>query len=173
MVESTQQINEVFGDTLSPTRFIKKIKPFNEEHFMFTAANFYGSKYRKNRLSQMGIHDYVDHAGTLMLDSGGYQLINKNLPFTLEETIEIYRLAKFRKDDFSIALDFCPLPNELPQTRLQKIKNSNDNFVKMRNLAPELAPQIIHVLHGWTMKELRTSLNPIGDNERLLAFGFD
>ena len=171
MTESSTLINEVFGDTLSPTRFIKKVKPFNNEHFMFTAANFYGSKYRKNKLSQIGIHDYVDHAGALMLDSGGYQLINKNLPFTLEETIEIYRLAKFRKNDSCISLDYCPIPTDKPQTRMQKIKDSNDNLIKMRKLAPELAPQIIHVLHGWSMKELRTSLNPIGDDERLIAFG--
>lgn len=44
-----------------------------------------------------------------MFDSG-YQLITKYRQFTLEETIEIYRLAKFRKGDFGIALDYCPHP---------------------------------------------------------------
>ncbi|HEC40753.1 MAG TPA: hypothetical protein ENI29_21095 [bacterium] len=170
MVESNTRISEVFGDNLTSNRFIKDIKPFEQENFIFSSADFYGSKYRKNKLLQKGIHNYVDHFGPIMLDSGGYQLITKNRPFSLEETIEIYRLAKFKKNDFGIALDYCPIPTDSPTFRMQKIKNSNENLLRMRDLAPELAPQIIHVLHGWSLKELRVSLNVVG-TERLLAFG--
>lgn len=90
-------INEVFGDNLTANRFIKKIKPFDSEHFIFTSAKFYGSNRLKTRLGENGIHEYVDHSGRIMLDSGGYQLITKNRPLTLEETVEIYRLASFKR----------------------------------------------------------------------------
>ena len=141
-----------------------------KKHFIFSSANFYGSAYRKGKLQTQGIHQFVDHSGPIILDSGGYQLINHDRPFTLEETIEIYRMANFQQDDFGIALDYCPLIFETPKERMEKIKRSNKNLLKMRKLAPELSRKIVHVLHGWTMKELRTSLDPVGI-EDLIAFG--
>jgi tRNA-guanine family transglycosylase len=117
-----------------------------------------------------GIHKYVDHTGPIILDSGGYQLINHNKSFKLEETIEIYRKANFQQDDFGIVLDYCPLIFETPKDRLDKITRSNENFITMKKLAPELSKKIVPVLHGWTMKEIRKSLDPVGE-ENLISFG--
>ncbi|KKM17747.1 hypothetical protein LCGC14_1672620, partial [marine sediment metagenome] len=47
-----QQINEVFGDNPTSNRFIKKVRDFKNEDFIFTAANFYGSKKRKAKLQR-------------------------------------------------------------------------------------------------------------------------
>ncbi len=60
MVESAQQINEVFGDNPTPNRFIKKVQDFKNEDFIFTAANFYGSKRRKAKLQRCSIHEYIN-----------------------------------------------------------------------------------------------------------------
>ncbi len=90
------------------------------------------------------------------------------IPFFINSKIFYGRKSSLKR--YSV-LDYCPIPTDPPKVKMQKILNSNDNLLKMRELAPEIAFQIIHVLHGWKLKELRTSLNPIGDNEKLIAFG--
>jgi tRNA-guanine family transglycosylase len=171
-------IDEILGDNLT-SRFIKKIDMFNEEKFMFTIADIYNSKYRKNKLKKGGIHTYVKHDGPLLLDSGGFQLIKKHkddkVPekdFNINQTLDIYKLANFNEKDFGVVLDFCPLPDFKPSRRKAMIQRTNENYLKMKAQAPkDLRDKIVHVLHGWSRKELELSLSVIKESDPLIAIG--
>jgi tRNA-guanine family transglycosylase len=146
---------------------------------MFSISDLYGSKYRKKKLDNKGIHKYVKHEGPLMLDSGGFQLIKKHKDedhpekhFDLKETLEIYKLSKFTKNDHGIVLDFCPLPDFKPTKRKAMIEKTNQNYLKMKELAPKnLKDKLVHVIHGWTKKELELSLSVVKESDPIIAIG--
>lgn len=171
-------INELLGDTLTG-RFARKFEAFQDEAFMFSIADIYGSEYRKKKLKEKGIHGYVKHDAPIMLDSGGFQLIKKHKEekdpekcFNLQETLEIYDLAQFKKKDHGIVLDFCPLPDFKPAKRRAMIQKTNENYLKMKELAPShLRNKIVHVVHGWSKKELELSLSVIKEEDPIVAIG--
>jgi tRNA-guanine family transglycosylase len=171
-------LDEILGDNLT-SRFIKKFDAFDKEKFMFSISDIYNSEYRKNKLKDNGIHTYVKHDGPLMLDSGGFQLIKKHkdddIPdkdFDINQTLEIYKLANLKDKDFGITLDLCPLPDFKPSKRREMIQKTNENYLKMKELAPkELRNKIVHVIHGWSKKEIELSLSVIKQEDPIIAIG--
>jgi len=156
MISTNKLINNVFADLVN-NRFLME-KSFKRESFIFSIWPFYFSKKKLFSLRQDGIHEYTNHPGKIILDSGGFQILTrKNIAIHPKQTLKIYKFANLEKKDFAITLDFCPRPSEDPRIRMEKIKHTNSNFYYMysRN------SKVIHVIHGWNEKELRESLKPI------------
>jgi len=156
-------VEQVFGDSLE-NRFVTIDEVLKDEPFIFSVWPFYFSKFKQEKLKKQGIHDLVNHAGPIMLDSGGFQLIKRKMKINPDRTLKIYENANLRKFDLAIALDYCPKPSEKPITRMNKIKRSNEIFRYMKNKNDK----ILHVVHGWTWRELEKSLEPVND---MFSFG--
>ncbi|MEX2718458.1 MAG: hypothetical protein Q6370_019340, partial [Candidatus Sigynarchaeota archaeon] len=79
----------------------------------------------------------------------------------------IYAACKMRPGDRAVCLDYCTRPNEPPVERMRKIKLTNANYLSMS--AED--PRVLHVIHGWTRKELELSLSPIVQQDTITAIG--
>nr|MDO8114955.1 hypothetical protein [Candidatus Sigynarchaeota archaeon] len=148
-------LNSVLGDT--PDGRLDAIKLLQDEHFIFSVWPFYKSPRRREKLARAGIHEYVDHAGPLMLDSGGFQMVRKSIDLKPEDTLDIYTKANLGRKDLAISLDYCPRPDDPPATRIEKIRRTNANYLRM----VEQDKHVLHVVHGWTRKELELSMSVI------------
>lgn len=172
-------IDYVIGDQ-SDNRFLPD--DFKDEYFLFSVYPFYNVKKRGDEyiyvpddfnsrfqnLQESGIHKYTGHRGKIMLDSGGFQLIKKNVKLDIDDTLQIYEAADFRNDDRGITLDYCPRADEDAETRMNKIIESNENYRRMFNQDK----QVLQVIHGWTRKELKTSLKPVVETaDSMITFG--
>lgn len=160
-----QQLEYVIGDQTN-NRFIDEYKLFQKEYFIFSVFPFYNHEKKVIELSKKGIHNLVNHQGKILLDSGGFQLINKNLKINPDDTLELYKKAKLRKFDNGICLDYCPRCDESIETRINKINLTNQNFKYMY----EKNKKVIHVIHGWTKKEIELSFQGVID-ENLISYG--
>ena len=80
-------INHVFGDVMN-SRFIPEYKIFDNEYFIFSAYKFYKFNRSYQELKQKGIHEYSNHYGKIILDSGGFQLINKEIKLDYKDNAE-------------------------------------------------------------------------------------
>jgi queuine/archaeosine tRNA-ribosyltransferase len=160
-----QAVDYVIGDQ-TESRFIDIYDAFKNEYFIFSIYQFYDSIKKQNKLKELGVHDYVRHPGKIMLDSGGYQLIKKKKDISPDQTLQLYKLAKLRKGDNGICLDLCPRCDDPADVRIQKIKKTNENFKYMF----EKNKKVVHVIHGWTEKEIALSLSGFLDSE-MISYG--
>ncbi|MEX2684748.1 MAG: hypothetical protein Q6373_024460, partial [Candidatus Sigynarchaeota archaeon] len=161
-----QQIDYVVGDTLESQQ-LRVQEAFRNEHFLYSVWPFYTSKTKLARLTKCGIHEYVGHSAPIMLDSGGFQMVKKSANITPADTMRIYAACKMRPGDRAVCLDYCTRPNEPPVERMRKIKLTNANYLSMS--AED--PRVLHVIHGWTRKELELSLSPIVQQDTITAIG--
>jgi 7-cyano-7-deazaguanine tRNA-ribosyltransferase len=148
-------INSVLGDTMDAR--MAAIRALENEHFIFSVWPFYSSPKKKERLATSGIHEYVKHVGPLMLDSGGFQMVRRAVDLSADDTLDIYARSRLNADDLAISLDYCPRPDDPPATRIAKIQRTNENFRHMN----EQDGHVLHVVHGWTRKELELSMTAV------------
>ncbi len=164
---SIGHLEQVLGDQLGK-RFITEHFAFKSEPFIFSIYPFYNSKGRRAKLAAAGIHSLAGHDGPIMLDSGGFQLIRKNEQLNPADTTGIYNDAQLIPGDTCIQLDLCPIPRLPEPERMKIIAQSGNNYVQMREAAPK--QPLLFVVHGWTRKELKTSLQFV-KNETPIALG--
>ncbi len=161
-----QQIDYIVGDALD-SHLLNVQEAFKDEHFLYSVWPFYKSKNKLAKLAACGIHDYVGHAAPIMLDSGGFQMVRKAANITPADTMRVYAACKMQKGDYAVCLDHCARPNETLAERVRKIKLTNANYLSMS--AED--PRVLHVIHGWTRKELELSLSPLVGNGTIAAYG--
>ncbi len=166
MVAQKPVINYVWGDEMSSKRLIQDYRMFDKEKFIFSIFKLYNFSRNYEKLERIGIHEYANHSGNIILDSGGFQLISKDLDINYQDTLKIYDAASLKKGDFGIALDYCPRADESPGIRMDKIKRSNENFKKMN----DANKKVLHVIHGWSKKEIDLSFKGL-INREVLTFG--
>lgn len=160
-----QEVDYVIGDQ-TESRFIDFYEAFKKEYFIFSIYPFYDSIKKQDKLKSLGIHKYVEHSGRIMLDSGGYQLIKKKKDISPDETLKLYDWAKLKRGDNGICLDHCPRCDDPPEVRIQKIQKTNENYKYML----ERNKKTVHVVHGWTQKEIELSLSGFLDSE-IISYG--
>jgi queuine/archaeosine tRNA-ribosyltransferase len=165
VLNKLQAVDYVIGDQMN-SRFINVYEAFRNEYFIFSVYPFYSSVKKQEQLKALGIHKFVDHPGKILLDSGGFQLITKNKTISPDETLNLYKLAKLKKGDNGICLDYCPRCDEPAAVRIQKIKKTNENYKYMF----EQNKKVVHVVHGWTQKEIELSISGFLDSE-IISYG--
>ena len=163
---NVQTIDYVVGDTLD-TKLLRIQEAFKHEHFLYSVWPFYTSKGKTAKLAKAGIHGYVGHEGPIMLDSGGFQMVKKTANIAPTDTMRIYQACQMRQGDYAVCLDHCARPNETPAERMRKIQLTNANY---RVMSAEDA-RVLHVIHGWTRKELEVSLSPLVQQGKMAALG--
>jgi queuine/archaeosine tRNA-ribosyltransferase len=155
-------LDYVIGDQMT-NRFIPDYKEFQKESFIFSAYPFYKFNRAFNTLKELGIHTYANHTGPILIDSGGFQLIRKQIEIDPKDTLKIYEAAQMKKGDFGICLDYCPRAIDPGKIRMEKIRKTNDNY----HFMVKKNPKVLHVIHGWTKKELETSISAILGTETI------
>lgn len=98
------------------------------------------------------LRGHVGAAGPLMLDSGGFVLMMKDVPsWTVERTLELYRKVDA---DHLVTLDVPPGPNDDDEVRSKKFLSTASNF---EFLYDHLGSRIMPVLHGSNLDQLYTN----------------
>ena len=131
---------------------------FNDEYHLFSAFNFYKPSQLKV-LAKSGIHAYSKVTGPILMDSGGFQLYRKNLQLDYQDTLKIYEAAKLGTADYGISLDFVPLPDDSDTVKWDKLAKTHRIYSSMAAQNEKIVP----VVHGWTEKEIRSSLTQLED----------
>ena len=159
---------QVLGDQFGK-RFITDYQEFRDEPFMFSVHPLYKSAKQQVKWRGVGAHEYAKHDGPLMLDSGAFQTIRTGEHIAFKDTINLYRQAKLERGDYCIQLDLpIRIDQCAPRERLEKVAESGEIYRQMRDLAPELP--LLFVVHGWTEKELKVSLD-FARREQFIALG--
>ncbi len=68
----------------------------------------------------------------MVWDSGGFAAFTHGLRVSVEDTIRVYKALAAREKDLFIILDYIPMYNEDPRTRLLKIRRNLENYIVMR-----------------------------------------
>jgi hypothetical protein len=132
---------------------------FMDMNLMLSAWDFSNLSKKYENLKEIGIRQYLHLEESdnrlLMMDSGGFKGYSANFNLAPETVISIYQASKLRPTDHLITLDRAPLPEESPEIRIKKIEETIKNYKLMK----ELDSRVLQTVHGWTMKELKMSLD--------------
>jgi tRNA-guanine family transglycosylase len=151
-----------FGQTLNgspkPWRF------FRIDGLLVNAYEILRNKAVDIRVREGGIHLYLKFDRPIMMDSGGFLFMNKRV---LDVTPEmVLRLYEDCKPDFGVVLDH-PLSPNLPNyiNRWRRLKTL-ENTKQMLHLKQSSNPELIPVIHGYSLKSINwylKNLRRIGD----------
>ena len=135
-----------------------KNKPRPWEYFDVNAVmvNAYGIIEEEININRT-IHDLLNINGMVMMDSGGFQLMKKNIHITPTKLLEIYKQAK---PDIGVVLDFPFNPLDL-ESRIKRWKKTLENTKFMLSNSHDIV--LMPVIHGYTLEEIRRACNELKD----------
>jgi tRNA-guanine family transglycosylase len=121
-------------------------------------------------IQKMGIHEYLDYKGVVMMDSGGFLFQKKdNLDISPSTILNLYHKTK---PDIGVILDYPLNPSEPYHINYYRWKKTINNTAYMyhNNGTSILMP----VLHGYTLRKIRNAckeIRKIDDNPNLIGLG--
>jgi len=131
---------------------------------MFTVADLYHRPEKASHYRER----YFKNWHSLGVDSGGFQfLMGKLKNPNPKRTITIYKMMGLNSHDFPIQLDLPPSYHLTHKEKARLIFRSAEFFHVMNQEIP-----VIPVVHGWTIEELKTSLELIENPEKLAVGSF-
>jgi tRNA-guanine family transglycosylase len=123
-------------------------------------------KNHANTIAKKGIHNYLNFKGPVMMDSGGFLFMKKNILEVHPKTIlELYERSK---PDFGVILDHPIQPNLSRNERKKRQRKTLENTRYMVTLQKGKNPMLIPVIHGYSLQTVSwfiDQLNKIGDFE--------
>jgi len=104
--------------------------------------------------------------GRVAYDSGGFAFLLGKIksPPDPKRTAQIYRILGYTEKDILIQLDLPPQYYMSREERLKLIEKSAEYYWVMRS---ELGENLLGVVHGWTLEELKYSLSLLEDPDRV------
>lgn len=145
------------------------IKAISRE-IMFSVYDFYRKPNQADGFRKKMFTDYH----RLAEDSAGFQILMGKFAsmetlfkdFSIpKRTVDIYKRIGITSNDLPIQLDIPPRYNLPKEETLAIVHRSAEFYHFMRAEIPEVIP----VVHGWTLKELQQSLEWIEDPDRLAS----
>jgi queuine/archaeosine tRNA-ribosyltransferase len=169
------EVSHLFGD--KATEPLAHYAELTREPLCLSSAPFYFSDRMQGHLGSAGIHALLHHdQGPIAIDSGGYQNLRdiqrgkKTREFTVEEMIKIYRLCNLKHGDLCVSLDHPILPDVPFPEQMRLIDLNNTRFTTTRDLAPDLAPSLVPVIHGWSERAIQRSI-AVAEGWHTIAIG--
>jgi len=130
------------------------------DKLMFSVERLYTNGYLKYR----GFRGRIN--GRVAYDSGGFAFLLGKIkrPPDPKLTVAIYRTLGFNHKDFLIQLDLPPQYYMCKYERIRLIYESAKNYHIMVN---ELGSNVLGVVHGWDLEELKLSLELLRDPDKI------
>jgi|Deesub1362A_J573_1020465.scaffolds.fasta_scaffold00609_20 tRNA-guanine family transglycosylase len=132
-----------------------KSKPHPWDHFKVETVLVNAYEIIEKRMSIDSIHEYLNVNGIVMMDSGGFQLMKKNIPVTPELLLDIYKRAE---PDIGVVLDHPFNPMDL-ESRFERWKNTISNTEFMLENSHNIA--LMPVIHGYTIDDVKKACKEI------------
>ncbi|MFW9998307.1 MAG: hypothetical protein ACFFD4_40085 [Candidatus Odinarchaeota archaeon] len=113
--------------------------------------------YYNNSSKAEGFRDNFNNHHRLIYDSGGFSFLTGKLKGEPdpEKTVQLYKKMGYTSKDLLIQLDLPPAHFNTIERNFELIETSANYYFKMA----EEIPQVVPVIHGWTVSELRHSLD--------------
>ena len=101
------------------------------------------------------------------MDSGGFQLMRRNIRITPAKVLEIYKQAE---PDIGVVLDFPFNPSDL-NSRMKRWKKTLKNTRFMLNNSHDIV--LMPVVHGYTLEEIKRACDELKDitNPKVVGVG--
>jgi len=135
---------------------IKK-KPRPWEHFDVNTIMVNAYEIVEKKIMINSIHEFLNTDGLVMMDSGGFQLMKKNIHITPAKVLEIYKQAE---PDIGVVLDFPFDPSDL-DSRIKRWKKTLKNTRFMLNNSHDIV--LMPVVHGYTLREIKRACDELKD----------
>lgn len=145
-------------------------KSFTINTILVNACDILNHPQVSQSIRKVGIHEYLDYNGIVMMDSGGFLFQKKDyLDISTSVILELYRESK---PDIGVILDHPLNPLEPPHVNYRRWKKTIDNTMYMyqNNGTSILMP----ILHGYTLKKIRNAckeIKKIDDKPNLIGLG--
>ena len=155
----------------SPTQF-GKVNPwarFKVDGVMVNAYDILSSSQKAKNALEAGLPSFLDYDGPIMMDSGGFLFLRNNRRVAdIQELINLYE--KF-KPDIAVTLDFPFSPNLTSSNRKKLWERTLKNFEFF--LQSDISINIMPVLHGSTIKEMKAACKSVKDltDPRIIGIG--
>lgn len=155
-METEKQATIYLTDQVKGHPNIKKVS----REIMFSVADFYKKPRGAWGFRKKNFTDYH----RLAEDSGGFQFLMGKLtnPDPLR-TVQIYKRIGVTREDFPIQLDLPPRFDLNREQRMALIVKSAEFYWRM----VEHIDWVVPVVHGWTLEELKASLELLENPEKL------
>jgi len=130
---------------------------FKIDAIMMNACDILSNLGIHYRVTDDGIHGYLDHDGLAMLDSGGFLFQRKEVMDT--NTTEILELYKKAKPDIGVVLDHPLNPFGNATENRKRWRKTLQNTELMCNNGSEVL--VMPVVHGYSISELKKACREI------------
>jgi len=135
---------------------IKK-KPHPWEYFDVNTIMVNAYEITEKKITINSIHEFLNTDGLIMMDSGGFQLMKKNIRITPAKILEIYKQAE---PDIGVVLDYPFNPLDL-DNRMKRWKKTLKNTRFMLDNSHDIV--LMSVVHGYTLEEIKRACDEIKD----------
>jgi tRNA-guanine family transglycosylase len=99
-----------------------------------------------------GIHNYLNFKGHIMIDSGGFLFVKKNIPeMHPNKILELYERSK---PDIGVILDYPILPNLPEKERKRRLCETLENTRYMVAFHKGKNPMLMPVIHGHSLRSV-------------------
>ncbi|MCS7123036.1 MAG: hypothetical protein RMJ17_00445, partial [Candidatus Aenigmarchaeota archaeon] len=149
---------KVNGKRIKTPCFWLGLELFNEpnplDYFNFPTIMLNGYKLLMKEFKTGLIHEYIK-ADAIMMDSGGFQLMKKNIDVSVDKVLKIYRETK---PDIGVVLDY-PFNPQNPSDRFERWRKTLENTKLMFANSDGVA--LMPVVHGYTIEELKKACREV------------
>lgn len=110
------------------------------------------------KLEKYGVHKFISFRGPILMDSGGFQILKKNIKIDPTKILNLYINTK---PNFGVILDH-PIPPLLNNKSKRLLQIKNLKLIKMAIEAhKDSNPVLIPVVHGYDLKSVEWYLNEL------------
>lgn len=139
---------------------------FKIDGLMVNAYEILKKNSKKEKVKTVGIHNYLNFKGPIMMDSGGYLFLrNDNLDVNAETILKLYKESK---PDIGVVLDHPLSPNLSKELIMERLNRTLENTKFMVNNNDSENLKLIPVIHGHNVTIIRwyiRKLKKLGDFE--------
>lgn len=142
-------------------------KPYPWLYFSVNAVMINAYELFQKNYTISSIHDFLNINGSVMMDSGGFQLFKKNIKVSPEDILNIY---KNTKPDIGVILDYPFDPLKL-DNRFERWRETLRNTEFMLNNSHDTI--LMPVIHGYTIDDVKRACKEIKDitNPKIIGIG--
>jgi len=143
-------MGHIIGGTPKPWEY------FKVENILVNSYDIINKKSAYQKIIEIGIKKFLGFDGPVMLDSGGFFFLKKNIEIPIEEIMDLYEKANA---DLCVALD---VPFHYTMSDLEKEKRIDTtlrNFEIMINSVNMKKVKLVPVIHGHNKKQIDKVIN--------------
>ncbi len=154
---------EVGQDASAPWKF------FKVDGVLMNAYDFMQHPSAFRKVKEQKIHDYLGFQGPVMMDSGGFMFMKKNImDVSAEEIISFYEETN---PNYGVVLDHPLFPtNTDSENQKRKLKTLQNTKIMIKKRTTK-NPILIPVVHGYTDPEIKWYVNRLKKMGKFSIYG--